>query len=60
MPGKDKIMNKELFDKLQNAKTDEERKQIIEENKVVLTDEELEQVAGGSPFSTVKRCPEFD
>lgn len=53
-------MNKELLEKLKNAKTDEERKQIIEESKQVLTNEELDQVAGGSPFSTVKRCPEFD
>jgi len=53
-------MDKELFEKLKNAKTDEKRKQIIEENKAVLTNEELDQVAGGSPFSTVTRCPEFD
>jgi len=40
-------MNKELLEKLKNAKTDEERKQIIEENKTLLADEGLEQVSGG-------------
>lgn len=44
-------MDKELLEKLENAKTDEERKQIIEENKRLLTEEELEKVAGGRHFT---------
>ena len=39
--------------KLENAKTEEEAKKIIEESGINLTDEELDQVAGGQPlFST--------
>jgi len=41
-------MTEELLEKLKNAKTDEERKQIIEDNKSVLTDADLEQVSGGT------------
>jgi len=44
-------MTDELKKALENAQTDEERKQIIEENKQLLTDEELEEVAGGRHFS---------
>jgi len=47
-------MNKELLEKLQNAKTDEERKQIIEENKQVLSDEDLDQVSSGYSTRTVQ------
>ena len=39
---------KELKEKLENAKTEEEAKKIIEEAGVVLDDAELDQVAGGA------------
>lgn len=38
----------ELLKKLKNAKTDDERRQIIEHAKSSLTDEELETVSGGT------------
>jgi len=44
-------MTKELIEKLKKSKTDEERKQIIEENKSVLTDAELDQISGGRHFT---------
>lgn len=47
-------MTKELLMKLRNAKTDEERKQIIECSKEVLTNEDLEQISGGKPITTLK------
>ena len=40
---------KELKEKLENAKTEEEAKKILEEAGVELTDEEMDKVAGGRP-----------
>ena len=41
-------LSKELKEKLENAKTEEEAKKILEEAGVVLDDTELDQVAGGN------------
>ena len=41
-------LSKELKEKLENAKTEEEAKKILEEAGVVLDDTELDQAAGGS------------
>lgn len=38
---------KELKEKVENAKTREEAKKIIEESGIILDDEELNQVSGG-------------
>ena len=43
-------LTKELKEKLENAKTEEEAKKILEEAGVELTDEEMDQVAGGLYF----------
>jgi len=45
-----------LLEKLKKAKTDEERKQIIEDNKSELTDKELEQVNGGTIITEGRAC----
>ena len=45
-------LTKELKEKLENAQSKEEAKKIIEEAGMNLTDEELEQVAGGMPIGT--------
>ena len=43
-------LSKELKEKVQNAKSAEEAKKILEEAGLELTDTELEQVAGGEPL----------
>ena len=43
-------LTKELKEKLENAESKEEAKKILEESGVELTDEELDQVAGGQPM----------
>ena len=43
-------LTKELKEKLENAKTEEEAKKILEEAGITLDDEELDQVAGGFDF----------
>ena len=40
-------LTKELKEKLENAESKEEAKKILEEAGVELTDEEMDQVAGG-------------
>ena len=40
-------LSKELKEKVQNAKNAEEAKKILEEAGMELTDEEMDQVAGG-------------
>lgn len=49
-------MNKELLEKLKNAENDEERKHIIEDDRIAFTDEELEQVSGGCKHPSLG-CP---
>lgn len=46
-------LSKELKEKVQNAKSAEETKKILEEAGMELTDEEMEQVAGGAPRPTL-------
>ncbi len=46
-------LSKELKEKVQNAKSAEEAKKILEEAGMELTDEEMEQVAGGAPRPTL-------
>ena len=41
-------LSKELKEKVQNAKNAEEAKKILEEAGMELTDDELDQVAGGN------------
>jgi len=40
-------MTEELINKLKAAKTDEERKRILEESGVELTEEEASKISGG-------------
>jgi len=51
-------MINELLEKLKKSKTDEERKRIIEENKSLLTDAELDQISGGRHYThmTFREC----
>lgn len=42
-------LTKELKEKLENAESKEEAKEIIEEAGITLDDAELDQVAGGLP-----------
>ena len=44
-------LTKELKEKLENAESKEEAKKILEEADMELTDEEMDQVAGGSSAS---------
>ena len=46
-------LSKELKEKVQNAKSAEEAKKILEEAGMELTDEEMDQVAGGAPRPTL-------
>ena len=51
-------LTKELKEKLENAESKEEEKKIIEKDGMELTDEEMEQVAGGGymeSLSEIKR-----
>ena len=51
-------LTKELKEKLENAESKEEEKKIIEKDGMELTDEEMDQVAGGgtmAPLSEVER-----
>ena len=43
-------LSKELKEKVQNAKSAEEAKKILEEADLELTDTELDQVAGGGAY----------
>ena len=43
-------LTKELKEKLENAESKEEAKKILEKSGVELTDEEMDQVAGGQPM----------
>ena len=45
-------LTKELKEQLENAKTEEEAKKIMEEVDLEMTDEEVEQVAGGMPIGS--------
>ena len=47
-------LTKELKEKIENAQTKEEAKKIIEEAGITLSDEELDQVAGGQLVSSVR------
>ena len=47
-------LTKELKEKIENAQTKEEAKKIIEEAGITLSDEELDQVAGGQVVSPVR------
>ena len=44
-------LSKELKEKVQNAKSAEEAKKILEEAGMKLTDEEMDQVAGGKDIN---------
>ena len=46
-------LSKELKEKVQNAKSAEEARKILEEAGMELTDEEMDQVAGGAPRPTL-------
>ena len=46
-------LSKELKEKVQNAKSAEEAKKTLEEAGMELTDEEMDQVAGGAPRPTL-------
>ena len=47
-------LSKELKEKVQNAKSAEEaKKSLIEDAGMELTDEEMDQVAGGAPRPTL-------
>ena len=45
-------LTKELKEKLENAESKDEEKKVIEEAGINLTDEELDQVAGGAELWT--------
>ena len=47
-------LTKELKEKIENAQTKEEAKKIIEEAGITLSDEELDQVAGGQVVTSVR------
>ena len=49
-------LTKELKEKLENAKSAEEAKNILKEAGLELTEEELDQVAGGFP-PNIQRYP---
>ena len=44
-------LSKELKEKLENAKSTEEAKKILEDAGIILDDAELDQVAGGCPVA---------
>ena len=46
-------LTKELKEKLENAESKEEEKKIIEIDGMELTDEEMEQVAGGGYMESI-------
>ena len=46
-------LTKELKEKLENAESKEEEKKIIEKDGMELTDEEMEQVAGGGYMESI-------
>ena len=46
-------LTKELKEKLENAESKEEEKKIIEKDGMELTDEEMEQVAGGGTMESL-------
>ena len=46
-------LTKELKEKLENAESKEEAKKILEEAGVELTDEEMNQVAGGQMWKVM-------
>jgi hypothetical protein len=48
-------LTKELKEKLENAESKEEAKKILEEAGVELTDEEMDQVAGGQPLFDIPK-----
>ena len=50
-------LSKELKEKVQNAKSAEEAKKILEEAGVELTDTEIDQVAGGRPLAGYQTEP---
>ncbi len=49
-------LSKELKEKVQNAKSAEEAKKILEEAGLELTDTELDQIAGGEPLFRLPLC----
>ena len=49
-------LSKELKEKVENAKSAEEAKQILAEAGVELTDTELDQIAGGEPLFRSPLC----
>jgi len=46
-------LTKELKEKLENAESKEEEKKIIEKAGMELTDEEMDQVAGGGTMASL-------
>ena len=50
-------LSKELKEKVENAKSAEEAKKILEEAGVELKDTEIDQVAGGSPIAGYQTEP---
>ena len=46
-------LTKELKEKLENAESKEEEKKIIEKDGMELTDEEMDQVAGGGTMASL-------
>ena len=49
-------LSKELKEKVENAKSAEEAKQILKDDGLELTDAELDQIAGGEPLFRSPLC----